>query len=371
MKLKLFKESFLKALSLSVSVVNPKNTLPILANILIETVGKDEIKIVATDLEIGIATTTPAQVIEEGSITIPAKKLFDIIREMPSGEFDLQITKNNAVHIKSLGNEQGSQFKIMGLPKDDYPKLTEYSLAEAISIPQKTLKECLNLTSFAISRDESRHVLNGALFILKDRSLKIISTDGRRLAYIKKTVDRVTGGDFEIIVPAKTINELIKLLEDDGVVKIVLVRNQVVFDFGKTHIISRLIEGHFPNYEQVIPKEEKATAIVSRDGFLQAVKRASLLTSQESQSIKLEFMKTKLAISSRSPNLGEAREEFPAELSGDDIMIGFNPHYLMDVLKNVDAESITLSLSGSDRPGVFKGKEDYLYVVMPMQLTNQ
>jgi len=370
MKLKLFKESFLRALGLSVSVINPKNSLPILANILIETVGKDEVKITATDLEIGIATTAPAQVIEEGSITAPAKKLFDIIREMPSGEFDLQITKNNSIHIRSLDNEKGSQFKIMGLPKDDYPKLLEYSLAEAISIPQKTLKECLGLTVFAISRDETRYVLNGALFIFKDKVLKIISTDGRRLAYVKKTIDKGSVGDFEVIVPSKTINELLKLLEDEGVVKIVLARNQIVFDFGKTYVVSRLIEGHFPNYEQVIPKEEKATVKLLRDGFLQAVKRASLLTSQESQSVKLEFMKNKLAISSRSPNLGEAREEFPAELEGDDIMIGFNPHYLMDVLKNVDSESITISLSGSDRPGVIRGKEDYLYVVMPMQLTN-
>jgi DNA polymerase-3 subunit beta len=370
MKLKLSKEPFLKALGLVVSVINPKNPLPILSNLLIETVGKDEVKITATDLEIGVSTTAPAQVSEEGSITVPAKKLFDIVREMPPGEFDLQITKNNSVHIRSSDNEKGSQFKIMGLPKDDYPKLIEYSLEEALTISQKILKECLTLTVFAISRDETRYVLNGALFILKGKTIKVISTDGRRLAYIKREVEKNTNPDFEVIVPAKTINELLKLLGDEGTVKIVLVRNQIVFDFGKTYLISRLIEGHFPNYEQVIPKEEKATAKLLREGFLQAVKRASLLTSQESQSIKIEFMKNKLAISSRSPNLGEAREEFPAELDGEDIMIGFNPTYLMDVLKNVDSESVILSLSGSDRPGVIKGKDDYLYVVMPMQLVN-
>jgi DNA polymerase-3 subunit beta len=267
-----------------------------------------------------------------------------------------------------VGAEKGSQFKIMGLPKDDYPNIIEYSLENAVSLPQKALRESLNLTSFAISNDETRYVLNGCLFDLQGNKLKIVATDGRRLAYIKKEVDKGGDANFSVIIPAKTINELGRLLGEEGIVKIVLVKNQIVFDFGKTYIVSRLIEGHFPNYEQVIPKEEKAAVKVNREEFLQATKRASLLTSQESQSIKIEFSKNKLAISARSPNIGEAREEIPAEIKGEEVIIGFNPAYLMDVLRNLSTETVSVFLSGSDKPGLIRGADDYLYVIMPMQL---
>jgi DNA polymerase-3 subunit beta len=344
--------------------------LPILSNLLIETNGKDEVKITGTDLEIGVTTTSPANITEPGAITVPAKKIYDIVREMPNGDINFNVTKNNSVHISATNDRSGSQFKIMGIPKDDYPKLINYSLENAVTLPQKALKECLSLTTFAISHDESRYVLNGALFILEGNEIKVVATDGRRLAFIKKRIQNPLTTSFNIIIPNKTISELIKLLGEDGEVKIVLEKNQIVFDFGTTHIVSRLIEGHFPNYEQVIPKEEKASVKIGRDSFLQAVKRASLLTSQESQAVKIELLKNKLAISSRSPNLGEAREEFPVDLKGEDMIIGFNPNYLLDVLKNIDVNEVVLSLSGSDRPGVIKGKEDYLYIIMPMQLTN-
>jgi len=368
-KLRLKKDLFAKSLGIAASVVNARNSLPILSNLLIETSGKDEIRITGTDLEIGITTSIPAEVIEEGSITVPAKKIFDIIREIPNSDIEFQVAKNNAVHIRVSNDKGGSQFKIMGIPKDDYPKLTDHSSEKGIELPQKTLKECIALTIFAISHDETRYVLNGALFSLKEGSLSIISTDGRRLAFVKKEIGQGVENAFEVIVPRKTITELSRLLDEKGNVRVVLVKNQIVFDFGKTFIVSRLIEGHFPNYEQVIPKEETATAQISREDFLQAVKRASLLTSQDSQAVKLEFMKDKLAISSRSPNLGEAREEFPVEFKGDDTVIGFNPNYLTDVLRSLDAESVLVSLSGSDRPGVIKGENGYLYVIMPMQLT--
>lgn len=370
MKVKFTKEPFLKALGSCVSVINPRSSLPILSNLLIETNSKDDVKITGTDLEIGITTNTPAHITESGSITVPAKKIYDIVREMPSGEINFHVTKNNSVHISASNDKSGSQFKIMGIPKDDYPKLIDYGLEKAITLPQKALREALSLTTFAISHDETRYVLNGALFILQENDFKVVATDGRRLAFIKKTIQNPSKANFNIIIPNKTISELLKLLGEDGEVKIILEKNQIIFDFGTAHIVSRLIEGHFPNYEQVIPKEEKAAIKIGRDSFLQAVKRASLLTSQEAQAVKIELLKNKLAISSRSPNLGEAREEVPADLRGEDMMIGFNPNYLLDVLKSIDVNEVVLSLSGSDRPGVIKGKEDYLYIIMPMQLTS-
>ncbi len=370
MKIIFIKDAFLKSLGSCVSVINTRNALPILSNLLIETQGKDKVKITGTDLEIGVSSKTQATILEEGAITAPAKKLYDIIREMPAGEVNFNVTKNNSIHISSGSETKGSQFKIMGIPKDDYPKLTIYSLEKALTLPQKTLKECLSLTTFAISHDEARYVLNGAFFIVKNNELKVVSTDGRRLAYITKEIQNHSQQSLEVIIPSKTINELLKILEEEGEVKILLEKNQIIFDFGDIYIISRLIEGHFPNYEQVIPKEEKARAKIGRDMLLQAVKRASLLTSQDAQAVKIEFIKNKIAISSRSPNLGEAREECPADLNGEAVMVGFNPSYLIDVLRNVDVNEVTLSLGGSDKPGVVRGKEGYLYIIMPMQLTN-
>jgi DNA polymerase-3 subunit beta len=201
------------------------------------------------------------------------------------------------------------------------------------------------------------------------KSLKIVATDGRRLAYIKKELEERAPADIKVNIPSKTIHELSKLLGEEGMVKILLVKNQIVFDFGKTFLISRLIEGHFPNYEQVIPKEEKTVVRILKEEWLQAVKRASLLTSQESQAVKLEIGKGKVALSARAPNIGEAREEIKAEIKGEDMMVGFNPAYLMDVLRNLGESTVQLTLSGSDRPGVIRTGEDYCYVIMPMQLT--
>lgn len=370
MKVKFTKESFLKALGTCVSVINPRNSLPILSNLLIETVGKDEVQITGTDLEIGISTRANAEITESGAITAPAKKLFDIIREIPGGEINFYVTKNNSIHISVSEGKAGSQFKIMGIPKDDYPKLAKFNFENSLSLSQKLLKECLSLTAFAASHDESRYVLNGVFLIIKENILKVVATDGRRLAYSKKKIDNTNKLACEVIVPNKTVAELLKTLTEDGEVKIVLEKNQIIFNLGVTQIISRLIEGHFPDYEQVIPKEEKSIVKLGRDEFLQAVRRASLLTSQESQAIKVELMKNKLALSSRSPNLGEAREEFPIELQGEEMMIGFNPAYLMDVLKNIDTPEVLLVMNGPERPGVVKGKDGYIHVVMPMQLVS-
>jgi DNA polymerase-3 subunit beta len=171
-----------------------------------------------------------------------------------------------------------------------------------------------------------------------------------------------------MIVPVKATQELSKILGTEGKMQIVPTKNQAIFCVGKTLLSTRLIEGHFPNYEQVIPKEEKTVSHVSREELLQAIRRASLLTSPDSQSVKLDFLKDRVLISSRTPNLGESREEIPAQANGGEVAIGFNPAYLLDVLKNLDIETVSFSLSEPDKPGLLKGKDDYLYVVMPMQL---
>ncbi|OGW84255.1 MAG: DNA polymerase III subunit beta [Omnitrophica bacterium GWA2_52_8] len=366
MEIIVHKGALVKALSSVGNVASQKaNTLPILSNVLFETTKEEGLRLVGTDLEVGVSTTIPITITKPGSITIPAKKLSEIIRELPDGEVEISVKKNNAVNIKS----DKAYFKIMGLSVDDYPKLPEFNLEDAVELDQAVLKEGLSLTAFAISYDETRYVLNGVLLSVKGNKLRLVATDGRRLAFVEKDFKNKKEKNFEIIIPSKAVQELIRILSWEGEVKIIPTKNQVVFYLGDSFICSRIIEGNFPNYEQVIPKESKITTSTDREELLQAVKRTALLTSPDSPAIKIDFVKGKILISSRSPNLGEAHEEIDAEIDGEDIAIGFNPYYIIDVLKNLDVEKVSLSLTEPDKPGLLKGKEGYLYVIMPMQIS--
>jgi DNA polymerase III subunit beta len=365
MEIKVQKGELLKKITLGVNVAASKpSTLPILNNFLLETQKDGKLKIVATDMEVGISTLLPVEVLQEGSITIPARKFFDIIKELPEGMVEINVTKNNTINIKS----GKSNFKILGLDKEEYPKLPEFSLEGAIELEQAVIKESLSLTSFAISHDETRYVLNGVLLCLQGNQIRFVATDGRRLAFYKKEIKQKTTKNIEMIIPSKTIHELLKLLGWEGMVKIICAQNKVIFIFEDTHITSSLIEGNFPNYDQVIPKEEKTQVLANREEFLQAVRRASLLTSPEAPALKFDFIKNKIIVSAKTPNMGEAKEEISAEFKGEEITIGFNPGYFLDVLKNLSDENISISLTSPDKPGLVRGREGYLYVIMPMQL---
>lgn len=365
MEFQINRDKFLQGVALVSGVAIQKtNTLPILGNILIESRNNTELLLAGTDLELGISTTLDIDPHTEGSITLPGKKLHDLLRELPSGKVEVTVAKNNAVNIKA----GKAIFKIMGLAKDDFPKLPEPNPSNTIEIEQQIFKECLLLTSFAISHDETRYVLNGVYIQLNKNLIRFVATDGRRLAFVEKKLPTPIEETIEIILPTKAVQELNKILTREGTLKLSLTKTQAVFVVGKTILSTRLIEGHFPNYEQVIPKEEKTVSQVRRDELLQAVRRAALLTTPESQLVKFDFLKDRLLISSRSPNLGEAKEEIAAEANGGELTIGFNPIYLMDVLKNLDIEMISFCLTEPDKPGLLRGKEDYLYVVMPMQL---
>lgn len=359
------RDVFLQGMAMVSAVASQKpNTLPILGNVLMETLPSGEIHLVGTDLELGISTQLPTNHATEGAITLPAKKIHEILRETPSGLVEVTVAKNNAVNIKA----GRAQFKIIGLAKDDFPKLPEVDLSNAVEVEQVILKECLNLTSFAVSQDETRYVLNGVYVEIKESKLRLVATDGRRLAMVEKNLPTSPTTPIEIIIPNKAIQELCRILGQEGVVKIIPGKNQVIFHLGKTILTSRLIEGRFPNYEQVVPKEEKITCSIRREDLLQAVRRANLLTSPDSQLVKFDFLKDRVLVSSRTPNLGESREEIAAEVKGGELTIGFNPNYLLDVLKNLDVETVILSLTEPDKPGVVRGKDRYCYVIMPMQL---
>ena len=357
------KDVLIKGIQDVQNAINPKTTLPILANILIETT-KDNVSLTATDLDIGITSNIQVKPGTEGAITVPAKKFFDIIKELPDGDVVVSVKKNNSVHIEC----PSCLFKIMGLPKDEFPQLPDFKDKDSIAIPRGRLKKMITMTGFAISRDETRYVLNGVLFIIKPTYIRMVATDGRRLAMVEEKTQAPKAQERKVIIPAKTITELGKLLGDEGDVKICFGNNQALFDMGNTKVVSRLIEGEFPNYEQVVPKEVKDKVAVPRVSFLAATKRAALFTNQDSLAVKIELFKDKMVLSKSAPYIGEAREELAVDYKGKDLAIGFNPDYLVDVLKNINEEVVNFEVADADKPGVVRVGSEYVYVVLPMQL---
>lgn len=365
MKFKSPKEDLTKVIHSLQNVISTKATLPILSNFLIET-QKGKIFMAATDLDVGISLIfSPQEISEEGSITIPAKRFFDIVRELPEGEINISVKKNNSISIES----ERCFFKLMGLPKEEFPKLPKPSEKESITLNQGLLKNMLSLTAFAVSHDETRYILNGVLFVVKEKNIRLVATDGRRLALIEKELQTPQDFKKEAIIPTKAIQELMRNLKDEGTVKIAFGENQISFQFDNTTIVSRLIEGQFPDYEQIVPKEGKGKIIINREKFLWAVRRAAILTSPDSQSIKLDLFKDKLIFSKSSPDMGEAKEEIDIEHKGGEFSVGFNPQYLMDALKSLKDQDICLELSGPESPGILRAEGNYIYIVLPMQLS--
>ena len=335
MKIEIAKDVLLSGIQKVQNVISARATLPILSNILVEA-EQGKLKLTATDLDIGINCAIPVDIQEPGAITIPAKRFSDIIKELPDNSVSISTKKNNQITIET----KSCQFKIMGLPYEDFPKLPEFKEGGVIKIEQSTLKEMLGLTSFAVSLDETRYILNGILFKINQNNLTLVATDGKRLAVIDRTLTQNTEKTLSIIVPLKTIQELNRNLQEEGEASILLGNNQVLFDLGSAVIISRLIEGEFPDYQPVVPPASENKISVYREQFLLAVRRAALLATPDYQAVKLEVFKNKLVVSKSTPDIGESREEVAIEYQGKEIVIGFNPTYLIDVLKNLKEEKI-------------------------------
>jgi DNA polymerase-3 subunit beta len=363
MKFKAEKADLLSAIQSVQNIISTKATLPILSHILIEG-QQNNLRLTATDLDIGISCAVPVDMQEAGAITIPAKRFSDIIKELPSDTVNITTKKNNSVTIEV----ESCQFKIMGLAREEFPRLPEFKDKEAIKIQQEMLKEMLNLTSFAVSFDETRYILNGVLFKIHKNNLAFIATDGKRLAIVERKLGQDIDKEFSMIVPVKTIHELARNLKDTGEVSLTWGTNQVLFDLGNIVIISRLIEGEFPDYQQVIPAGCENKMKIDRTQFLLSVRRAALLSTPDYQAVKLELFKNKLVVSKSTPDIGESREEVAVEYQGKELVIGFNPNYLIDVLKNLSVEQVELELSDSEKPGVIR-VNGYIYIVLPMRLS--
>ena len=362
MKFKVEKSSLVIAIQTVQNIITTKSALPILSNILIET-QQGGIRLTATDLDIGITCVIPVDIQEQGAITIPAKRFSDIIKEFPVDIISVTTKKNNLVVIDS----ELCQFKIMGLAKEEFPKLPEFKDKKVVKVEQVTLKEMLTLTSFAVSFDETRYILNGILFKINKGVLTLVSTDGKRLAVAERKLSVDLDIDLSMIVPIKTIHELNRNLKEEGELSLVVGSNQALFDLGSVVIISRLIEGEFPDYKQVVPLVSENKMKIGRNPLLLAVKRAALLATPDYQAVKLEVFKNKLVISKSTPDVGEFHEELAAEYQGREMVIGFNPVYLMDILKNLNDELINLELTDGEKPGVIR-ISGYIYIVLPMRI---
>ena len=363
MRFNISKDTFLAGLQTVQNVVSSRSTLPILSNVRIQA-DSGQLRLTTTDLDVGIAGSVEAQTERSGGTTLPVKKLSSIVKELPSGEVHVEVDGKNIASIR-CGQ---TFFKIHGLPEDEFPALPEFENAKIFTLKQSEIKDALRKTAYAISTDETRYVLNGVLFSFKDSRLTMVATDGRRLALVDLEVEFPQSDEVEIIVPTKCINELTRLVSENGDLKMMVGQNQIAFDVGSTRLVSKLVEGNYPNYRQVIPTEISERVTLERVNFLAAVHRVSLLASEKSNSVKLILNKNNLEIAANTPDVGEARESIPVVYKGKDITIAFNPEYLMAPLRALPNDEVFLDLIDEMSPGVIKIQSPFLYVLMPMRV---
>ncbi len=365
MKFSVTKEKLLECLQQVQNVVSTRTTLPILSNVLLQT-NDGEVRLTTTDLNVGVRGSFEADVEKAGATTLPARRLFNIIRELPSSEIQFDVDGKNAASIRS----GQSFFKILGLPEEEFPPLPKFDDAKVVTIRQKDLRDGLRKTSYAISTDETRYVLNGVLFSFKDNKLTLVATDGRRLAMLDIDLEFPRSHEADIIVPTKAVTELQRLLTDEGDVRVSVGSGQIAFDLNNTLLVSKLIEGNYPNYKQVIPGEMKERVTLERETFLNSLRRVSLLASDKSNSIKLNFSKNNIDITANTPEVGEAKESLPVVYKGREFSIAFNPEFLMAPLRNLTEDEIFLDLIDEMSPGVIKIQSPFLYVLMPMRISS-
>src|SRR5262245_38050004 len=369
MNLTIAKDQLLLCLQAVQNVVSTRTTLPILSNVLLRAEGS-KLEFTATDLDVTVTCGVEASVKKSGATTVPVKKIFGIARELGSSEIELEVDDKSVCSLRS----GPSFFKIRGLAAEEFPPMPKFKDEKKVTLSQETVKGMLRKTSFAISTDESRYVLNGIFFSLKEHKLTMVATDGRRLALVDEEVDISEKSQGEFIVPAKAVNELNRLLQDKGEVEINFTENQAAFSLQdeKSHsvlVITKLIEGNYPNYRQVIPNETKERVQLVREELLHALRRAEIMTSDKQNSVKLAFSKNNLAITANSPEVGEARESIAINFKGKDMAIAFNPAYLIDPLNSLPNDEVFLEFIDELSPGVLKINGPFLYVVMPMRLS--
>jgi DNA polymerase-3 subunit beta len=367
MEIMVRKADLVRELQLVQGIVERKNSIPILSNVLAEAAA-GRLRVAATDLDVSLRCGCPAQVVGEGAITLAAKKLYEIARALPESD----------VHIKVLPDAWTSiecervSIKMAGLPREDFPVVPEARPSRGVTLPGAALKDLIARTSFAVTAEDARYYLAGALLLLQEDGLGMVATDGHRLSYAFQRGAHRSAEPARVLIPRKALFELSRLLDGDDDATFQQVDNHLVFVVGGRTLASKMIEGQFPAFEKVISITGDKVVTIERDRLATAIRRVSLLSSERSRAVRLSLSSGKLELGASSPDLGEARESLPVEYGGEVLEIGFNAQYLVDFLMTVGSETVSLELRDHESQGLFRpagdGAVDHRYVVMPMRL---
>ena len=360
-------KKLIKGLSTVLKGISTKTTMPVLKGIYMEA-KENQLILVATDLEIGIETTVETEVLEEGIIVLNAQLLNEIVRKLPSSQVEMRIREDGKVQIRC----EQSEFSLVSYEKEEFPSLPEIEERVTAEIPKSLFNQMIDQTTFAVSQDESRLILTGGLLELEGNSFNMVALDGYRLALRKGMIE----GDqnHHVVVPGKTLNELGRIMDDvdDEKVKLQFTDQHVLFDLGQTKVISRLLEGEFIDYKQILPDEHLVEMVVDRDGLYRSIERASLLAKEgNNRLIKLKMKDQQLHISSNSEH-GQVHETLSILHKGDPLEIAFNAKYLMDALKVIDEEDIKLLFTSNISPGIITSPDHdhYTYLILPVRLSS-
>jgi len=364
MEVVLDRDAFLKGLQMVQNIVEPRQTLPILANVLLETDG-DTIRLTATDLEVGARVTVPARIASKGAITMSARKLAEIVKELPAATLALKVTDSASVSLRC----GGVSYKLVGLAPDDFPAVVPASPASWLTLDAKAFREMLTHTSFAVSHDETRYALNGVLFVIQPKEVRLVATDGHRLAIASHGLAQ-TASPASGIVPRKAVAEIQRALGAGEEVHVAITDNQFVLEMPNFVMTARLIEGQFPNYEAVIPKGHPGKLSLNRLAFVAALRRVSVMAEERNKPVRLALAPASLKLSASSSELGEAEESMTVDYAGEEVVIAFNSRYLLDALSPMEDDSVVFEFKDALSPGVVKsaGDDGYRCVIMPMRI---
>lgn len=368
MKLEIEKKDLLNLIGKTQNIVEKRNTMPILVNILLET-GNETLKVFATDLEVSLTDSARAKVSQPGKVAVSAKKLFEITKELMEGPIKLIRKDNNWLQI-----EQGRfRSQLVGVSADEYPIFPTLSLESFIKMDAQVIKDMIDKTIYSVSNDETRYHLNGVFFeVGQNAGFKMVATDGHRMSLITKKISGVNPqSTYGVIIPRKGLYEIKKMLEGiQGQVEIAIEGVQFVLRNADATLMVRLIEGKYPNYQQFIPSKLPQKIQVRRDLFLAALKKVSMMANEKSKAVLLNVTKDKMEISSNNPDLGDAKDEIEIKYSGNDLKIGFNARYIQDVLAAIEDEEVDFELNDNLSPGLMRPHNDsnYTCIVMPMRI---
>ncbi|MGI9078621.1 MAG: DNA polymerase III subunit beta [Gemmatimonadaceae bacterium] len=368
MRFTIAREKLQEGLSAVTAAVPTKTTLPVLANILLETTDKG-IRLSGTDLDIAVSTEVLADVETQGSITIPAKKLAEIARELPSAPVKISSAGEQKVTLE-CGR---SRFKLLGLPRDEFPSFPTVRFEESWRVRSGDLQKLIGHTSFAASTEESRPILNGVLWELRPERMRMVATNGHRLSKMELPISSEGAPSGDLIVPPKALEQIRKLFPAEEDLEIARGDNHLAFRSPFTSVFTRLIEGPYPNYEQVIPKDNDRVALADKNVLAQSLRRMSIIASDQTHRIRLAFNAGMLKLGVQTPDLGEAQDEVPINYEGDPLEIGFNANYLIEILRYMPTDEVKLTFKAAERaatiePEGWKDEAKYLCLVMPLKL---